>query len=81
MINRIHLWLRAKESACSAGDTGSMGLIPGLGRSPGEENNDPLQYSCLQNPVDRGAWQATVCVSQTRFSRVRVFETSWSEAY
>ena len=46
-----------KESACSAGDLGS---IPGLGRSPGEENGNPFQYSCLENPMDRGAWQATV---------------------
>ena len=37
-----------------------MGLIPGSGRSPGEENGSPLQYSCLGNPMDRGAWQATV---------------------
>ena len=42
----------SKESACNAGDPGS---IPGLGRSPGEENGNPLQYSCLENPVDRGA--------------------------
>ena len=46
-----------KESACNAGDPGS---IPGLGRSPGEGNNNPLHYSCLENPLDRGAWQATV---------------------
>ena len=46
-----------KESACSAGDPGS---IPGLERSPGERNGKPLQYSCLKNFVDRGAWQATV---------------------
>ena len=46
-----------KESACSAG---SSGLIPGLGRSPGEGNVYPLQYSCLENSMDRGAWQATV---------------------
>ena len=46
-----------KESACNAGDPG---LIPGLGRSPGEENGCPLQYSCLENPMDRGAWRATV---------------------
>ena len=46
-----------KESACSAGDLGS---IPGLGRSPLEGNGNPLQYSCLENPMDRGAWQATV---------------------
>ena len=46
-----------KESACSAGDLGS---IPGSGRSPGEGNGSPLQYCCLENPVDRGAWRATV---------------------
>ena len=46
-----------KESACSAGDLGS---IPGLGRSPGEGNGNPLQYSCLKNPMERGAWQAKV---------------------
>ena len=43
-----------KEPACNAGDPG---LIPGLGRSPGEGNENPLQYSCLENPMDRGAWQ------------------------
>ena len=46
-----------KESACNAGD---LGLIPGLGRSPGEGNDNPFQYSCLENPMDRGAWQTTV---------------------
>ena len=46
-----------KESVCNAGDLGS---IPGSGRSPGEGNGKPLQYSCLENPMDRGAWQATV---------------------
>ena len=46
-----------KESACNAGDPGS---IPGSGRSPGEGNGSPLQYSCLENPMDRGAWGATV---------------------
>ena len=46
-----------KESACSAGD---LGLIPGLGRSPGGGNGKPLQYTCLENPMDRGAWWATV---------------------
>ena len=43
-----------KEPACNAGDPG---LIPELGRSPGEENENPPQYSCLENPMDRGAWQ------------------------
>ena len=46
-----------KESACNAG---GLGLIPELGRSPGEGNGYPLQYSCLQNPMDRGAWWVTV---------------------
>ena len=46
-----------KESTCNAGD---LGLIPELERSPGEGNGNPLQYSCLENPMDRGAWQATV---------------------
>jgi len=46
-----------KASACNVGDLGS---IPGLGRSPGEGNGNPLQYSCLVNPMDGGAWWATV---------------------
>ena len=46
-----------KESDYNAGDPGS---IPGLERSPGEGNGNPLQYSCLENPMDRGAWQATI---------------------
>ena len=45
------------ESACSAGD---LGLILGSGRSPGEGNGNPLQYACLENPIDRGAWKTTV---------------------
>ena len=46
-----------KESACNAG---GLGLIPGWGRSPGGGNSNPLQYSCLENPMDRGAWWATI---------------------
>ena len=46
-----------KVSACNAGDLGST---PGLGRSPGEGNDNPLQYSCMEHPMDRGAWTATV---------------------
>ena len=49
-----------KESACNAGATGVVGLILGSGRSPGGENGYPLQYSCLENPMDREAWQAIV---------------------
>ena len=46
-----------KESACNVGD---LGLIPGLGKSPGEGNGNPLQHSCLGNPLDRKAWGAIV---------------------
>ena len=58
----------SKESVCNAGDPGS---IPGLGRSSGEGDGHPLQYSCLENPMDRGAWRATVhgvTKSRTRLS-------------
>ena len=49
----IPKWLSGKESIHNAGD---KSLIPGLGRSPGEGNGNPLRYSCLENPMDRGAW-------------------------
>ena len=58
----------SKDSACNSGDPDS---IPGSGRSPGEGNSDPLQYSCLENSVDRGAWRARVhgvTKSQTQLS-------------
>ena len=57
-----------KESTYNVGD---LGLIPGSGRSPREGNGNPLQYSCLENPTDRGAWQGTVhgvANSQTQLS-------------
>ena len=53
-------WCNGKESACQPGYTRYVGSIPGSGRSPGEGNDNLLQYSCLENPMDRGAWQATV---------------------
>ena len=49
-----------KNPPVNAGDIGDVGSIPGLGRSPGGENGNPLQYSCLENPIDRGAWWARV---------------------
>ena len=52
--------LVVKNSHTNAGDVRDVGLIPGLGRSPGGGHGTPLQYSCLENPMDRGAWQATV---------------------
>ena len=53
-------WLHGKESACSAEDKRDASLIPGLGRSLGGENGNPLQFSCLENFMDRGACWATV---------------------
>ena len=52
--------LGGNESICNARATGDSGSIPGLGRSSGEGNDNPLQYSCLENPMNRGAWWATV---------------------
>ena len=49
-----------KESACNAGDSEDPGLIPGFGRYPGGGHGNLFQYSCLENPMDRGAWWATV---------------------
>ena len=49
-----------KESACNAGNTGDTGSVSGWERSPGEENGNALQHSCLENPMDRGAWRTTV---------------------
>ena len=53
----VYSWLRSKEFTCKAGDTGS---ISGSGRAPGSGNSNPLQYSCPENPMDLGAWWATV---------------------
>ena len=52
--------LVVKTSPANVGDVGNMELIPVLGRSPGEGNGNPLQYSCLENPMHRGVWWATV---------------------
>ena len=56
-IHRLPRWLSGQESACQAE---VVGLIPGSGRCPGEGKGNLLQYSCLGNPMDRGAWQDTV---------------------
>ena len=67
--------LSGKESTCQAGDAGDLGSIPGLGRFPRVGNGNALQYSCLENPMDRGAWQATVhgiAKSQTQLSEPRI---------
>ena len=67
-ISRFPRWISGKESICNGGE---MVLIPGLGIYPGEGNGNPLQYFCLENPMDRGAWLATVhgvAKSQTQLS-------------
>ena len=53
-----------RNPPANSGDKGDAGLIPGSGRSPGEGNGNPLQYSCLENPMDRGPWRARVHGSQ-----------------
>ena len=63
----LPLWLSGKESACNAGDVRDTDSVPGLGRSPGVGNGNPLQYFCLENPRDGGAWWAAVYgVAQSR---------------
>ena len=59
-LGRIQVALVVKNPSARAGDIRDLGLIPGLGRSPGGEHGSPLQYSFLENPMDRGAWQAIV---------------------
>ena len=69
----IAQWVKNLSKACKAGDTGGTDSIPGLGRTPGEGDGNPLQDFCLENPMDRGAWQATVyrvTKSQTRLKRL-----------
>ena len=67
-----------KNPPANAGDPGDLGLIAALRRSPGEGNDNPLLYSCLENPMDRAAWQATVhgvTKSQTRLNDRKTIHT------
>ena len=64
-------------SVSDAGDTRDVGLIPGSGRSPGVGNGNPLQYSCRDNPMDRGAWPATVCGATKRQTRL----SNWAHVF
>ena len=59
-IEGLPWWLSGEESAYNTGAVGDAGSIPGSGRSPGGGHGNPLQYSCLENPMDRGTWRATV---------------------
>ena len=60
-IHLRYLFLKSSDGKASAYNAGELGLTPGLGRSPGEGNGNPLQYSCLENPMNGGAWWAIVC--------------------
>ena len=77
-------WLSGKESACNSGDPGGLGSIPGSGRFPGERNDNPLQYSCLENPMDRGTWPAIVCEvaqSQAQLKQLSTAQHSTALSY
>ena len=74
VINRVSPVAQCKESTCNAGDTEQTSLIPESGRSPGGGHGNPPQYSCLENPMDRGAWRAAVhgiTKSWTQLKRLR----------
>ena len=60
ILGGLPSWLSGKKTACNAGDAGDTGLIGGSGRSLGGGRGNPLEYSCLEKPMDRGAWGATV---------------------
>ena len=60
MVRGLPQWLNGKEPACSARAAGDAGSAPSSGRSPGGGHGNPLQYSCLENPMDRAAWGAAV---------------------
>ena len=65
-----------KNSTANTGDRRDVGSVPGLGRSPGEGNGSPLQYTYLGNPLDRGAWQVTVPGVAKSWTRLSTEETS-----
>ena len=67
--------LVVKKLSASAGDVRDMGSIPRLGRSPGEGHNNPLQYSCLEKPMGRRAWQATVHRVEHNWTRLKQLST------
>ena len=71
MIRASQVALVAKNLPANAGDLRDAGSIPGSGRSPGEGHCNPLQYSCLENPMDRGAWWATVYRVSKSWTRLK----------
>ena len=96
LVFALPWWFVVKNSPANARDTRDIGLIPGSGRSPGVGNDNPLQYSCLENSLDRGAWRATVhgvakeldttertqdISSVQSLSCVQFFATPWTAAH
>ena len=72
--------LAVKNLPADVGDTGELSWISGSGRSPGEGNGNLLQYSCLRNPLDRGAWRATVHVShRVGYDCVQTAQAGWQK--
>ena len=69
--------LLVKNPPANAGDVSDTGLIPGLGRCPGGGNGNPLQYSCLENPMDRGAWWAMVQRVTKSWTQLKRLNTAW----
>ena len=69
----------ASDGKASVYNAGDLGSSPGLGRSPGEGNGNPLQYCCLENPMDRGAWYATVYGVAQSWARLRVTSLQMKE--
>ena len=68
-----------KNKPANAGDVRDMSLIPGFGRSPGEGNGNPLQYSCLEESMDKGAWQATVHGVTKSWTRLSVLIINYDD--
>ena len=79
MLLGLPRWLNCKASTSNAGAAGDVGSIPGSGRSPGRGHGNPLQYCCLENPMDRGAWQATV--HRVAKSQARLKQLSTNTCY
>ena len=71
-------WLSSKESAYNVGAAGDMSLIPVSGRSPGRGHSNRLQYSCLENPMDRGAWQGVVQWVTKRWTQLKLLSKAHS---
>ena len=80
LLGDSHVAIVVKNPPANAKDIRDLGSIPGLGRSPGGRHGNPLQYSCLENPVDRGAWQAAIHRVAKSRARMKRFTTRAAQA-